>query len=50
MVTATAGYVFSAGPQRQVVRAALLAHIFNVDHLISRHFLTEFVERHNYND
>lgn len=32
------------------IRAALLAHIFDVDHLISRHFLTEYIERHTYND
>jgi aspartate carbamoyltransferase len=32
------------------IRAALLAHIFDADRLISRHFLTEYVERHNYND
>ena len=32
------------------IRAALLAHIFDVDHLISRHFLSEYLERHNYND
>ncbi len=32
------------------IRAALLAHVFDVDRLISRHFLTEYVERHNYND
>ena len=32
------------------IRAALLAHIFDVDHLISRHFLSEYVERHSYND
>jgi aspartate carbamoyltransferase catalytic subunit len=32
------------------IRAALLAHIFDADHLISRHFLSEYVERHNHND
>jgi aspartate carbamoyltransferase len=32
------------------IRAALLAHVFDVDRLISRHFLTEYVERHHYND
>jgi aspartate carbamoyltransferase len=32
------------------IRAALLAHIFDVDHLISRHFLSEYLERHSYND
>jgi aspartate carbamoyltransferase catalytic subunit len=32
------------------IRAALLAHIFDADHLISRHFLSEYVERHHYND
>jgi aspartate carbamoyltransferase catalytic subunit len=32
------------------IRAALLAHVFDVDHHISRHFLTEYVERHSYND
>ncbi len=32
------------------IRAALLAHIFDVDRLISRHFMTEYLERHNYND
>jgi len=32
------------------IRAALLAHIFDADRLISRHFLTEYVERHSYND
>ena len=32
------------------IRAALLAHVFDVDRLISRHFLTEYLERHNYND
>jgi aspartate carbamoyltransferase len=32
------------------IRAALLAHIFDVDRLISRHFLSEYLERHNYND
>ena len=32
------------------IRAALLAHIFDVDQLISRHFLSEYLERHNYND
>jgi aspartate carbamoyltransferase len=32
------------------IRAALLAHIFDVDHLISRHFLNEYMERHHYND
>jgi aspartate carbamoyltransferase catalytic subunit len=32
------------------IRAALLAHIFDADHLISRHFLSEYSERHSYND
>ncbi len=32
------------------IRAALLAHVFDVDRLISRHFMTEYLERHNYND
>jgi aspartate carbamoyltransferase catalytic subunit len=32
------------------IRAALLAHIFDVDRLISRHFLSEYLERHSYND
>src|SRR5262245_13314862 len=32
------------------IRAALLAHIFDVDHHISRHFLSEYRERHGYND
>jgi aspartate carbamoyltransferase catalytic subunit len=32
------------------IRAALLAHIFDADRLISRHFLTDYVERHSYND
>jgi aspartate carbamoyltransferase len=32
------------------IRAALLAHIFDVDHHISRHFLSEYRERHQYND
>src|SRR3954463_11160691 len=32
------------------IRAALLAHIFDVDRLISRYFMTEYLERHNYND
>jgi aspartate carbamoyltransferase catalytic subunit len=32
------------------IRAALLAHIFDVDHHISRHFLSEYMERHTYND
>jgi aspartate carbamoyltransferase catalytic subunit len=32
------------------IRAALLAHVFDVDHLISRHFLSEYLERHSYND
>lgn len=27
------------------IRAALLAHIFDADHLISRHFLSEYLER-----
>ena len=31
-------------------RAALLAHVFDVDRLISRHYMTEYLERHNYND
>jgi hypothetical protein len=32
------------------IRAALLAHIFDADHLISRHFLSEYLERHGYSD
>jgi hypothetical protein len=24
--------------------------VFDVDRLISRHFMTEYLERHNYND
>jgi aspartate carbamoyltransferase len=32
------------------IRAALLAHVFDVDHHISRHFLSEYLERHSYND
>ena len=32
------------------IRAALLAHMFDVDHHISRHFLSEYLERHGYND
>lgn len=32
------------------IRAALLAHIFDVDHHISRHFLSEYRELHSYND
>ena len=32
------------------IRAALLAHVFDVDHHISRHFLSEYLERHNYNE
>ncbi len=32
------------------IRAALLAHVFDADRLISRHFLAEYVERHRYND
>ena len=32
------------------IRAALLAHVFDADRLISRHFLAEYVERHHYND
>jgi aspartate carbamoyltransferase len=32
------------------IRAALLAHIFDADHHISRHFLSEYLERHRYND
>lgn len=32
------------------IRAALLAHIFDVDHHISRHFLSDYVERHGYNE
>jgi aspartate carbamoyltransferase catalytic subunit len=32
------------------IRAALLAHIFDADRLISRHFLSEYLERHSYND
>jgi aspartate carbamoyltransferase catalytic subunit len=32
------------------IRAALLAHIFDADHLISRHLLAEFRERHGYGE
>jgi aspartate carbamoyltransferase len=32
------------------IRAALLAHVFDVDRLISRHFMAEYLERHSYND
>lgn len=32
------------------IRAALLAHIFDVDHHISHHFLSEYRERHGYSD
>lgn len=32
------------------IRAALLAHIFDVDHHISRHYLSEYMERHGYSD
>jgi hypothetical protein len=32
------------------IRAALLAHVFDVDRLISQHFLREYIERHSYND
>jgi aspartate carbamoyltransferase len=32
------------------IRAALLAHIFDADRLISRHFMTEYLERLSYND
>ncbi len=32
------------------IRAALLAHVFDVDHHISHHFLSEYLERHHYND
>jgi aspartate carbamoyltransferase catalytic subunit len=32
------------------IRAALLAHVFDADHLISRHYLTHYAERHDYND
>jgi aspartate carbamoyltransferase len=32
------------------IRAALLAHLFDADHLISRHFLSEYLERHGYSD
>ncbi len=32
------------------IRAALLAHIFDVDHHISHHFVSEYLERHHYND
>jgi aspartate carbamoyltransferase catalytic subunit len=32
------------------IRAALLAHIFDVDHNISHHFVSEYLERHHYND
>jgi aspartate carbamoyltransferase catalytic subunit len=32
------------------IRAALLAHIFDADHLISRHFLSEYLEHHSYAD
>jgi len=32
------------------IRAALLAHVFDADHLISRYYLSEYVERHSYYD
>ena len=32
------------------IRAALLAHIFDVDHHISRHFRSEYRELHHYNE
>jgi aspartate carbamoyltransferase len=32
------------------IRAALLAHVFDVDHLITRHFLSEYLERHSFTD
>jgi len=32
------------------IRAALLAHVFDADRLISRHFLSEYLERHGYCD
>ena len=32
------------------IRAALLAHIFDVDHHIARHFRSEYRERHDYNE
>lgn len=32
------------------IRAALLAHVFDVDRLISRHFMTEYLEQHTYNE
>lgn len=32
------------------IRAALLAHIFDVEHHISRHFMSQYREHHNYND
>lgn len=32
------------------IRAALLAHLFDVDHLISRHFQKEYREWHHYNE
>jgi aspartate carbamoyltransferase len=32
------------------IRAALLAHLFDADHHISRHFLNEYRERHDYNE
>ncbi len=32
------------------IRAALLAHVFDVEHHISHHFLSEYLERHTYND
>ena len=32
------------------IRAALLAHLFDVDHLISRHFQKEYREWHDYNE
>jgi aspartate carbamoyltransferase catalytic subunit len=32
------------------IRAALLAHIFDVDHHISRHFRSEYRELHDYNE
>jgi aspartate carbamoyltransferase len=32
------------------IRAALLAHVFDVDHHISRHFRSEYRELHDYNE
>jgi hypothetical protein len=32
------------------IRAALLAHVFDVDHHIARHFRSEYRELHDYNE